>query len=204
MRLVPTVHASRPKPANGKTSDLHGDKLTFSIRRLQVFVYRAPIKTPVMTSFGTMHDRPAVVVRIEDGDDSFGWGEVWCNYPTCGAEHRARLIETVLAPLLLEFEFENPAELFDHLTDMTHVLAIQTAEIGPIAQAIAGVDIAVWDLVAHRQNKPLYELLGGTKRDIQVYASGINPAGVADTVERAREQGYQAFKVKIGFGQETD
>ena len=151
-----------------------------------------------------MRDRPAVLVRIEDGDGCFGWGEVWCNYPTCGAEHRARLVETVLAPLLLEFEFEEPSEVFDHLTDSTHVLAIQTAEIGPIAQAIAGVDIAVWDLMARGRNKPLYEFLGGNRRDIPVYASGINPTDTADTVQRAREQGYQAFKVKIGFGQEAD
>ena len=67
--------------------------MTLVIRRLQIFVYRAPIETPVMTSFGTMRDRPAVLVRIEDGDGCFGWGEVWCNYPTCGAEHRARLVE---------------------------------------------------------------------------------------------------------------
>ncbi len=178
--------------------------MTIVIRRLQIFVYRAPIETPVMTSFGTMRDRPAVLVRIEDGDGCFGWGEVWCNYPTCGAEHRARLVETVLAPLLLEFEFEEPSEVFDHLTDSTHVLAIQTAEIGPIAQAIAGVDIAVWDLMARGRNKPLYEFLGGNRRDIPVYASGINPTDTADTVQRAREQGYQAFKVKIGFGREAD
>ncbi|MDA0239457.1 MAG: mandelate racemase/muconate lactonizing enzyme family protein [Proteobacteria bacterium] len=178
--------------------------MTYSISRLEVFVYRAPIEIPIMTSFGTMHDRPAVTVRIEDADGCFGWGEVWCNYPTCGAEHRARLVETVFAPLLLNYEFEQPEEIFDYLTSKTHVLAIQTAEIGPIAQSIAGLDIAIWDLVARKEGEPLYQRLGGTARSIPVYASGINPTDAADTIGRARDQGYRAFKVKIGFGHDAD
>ncbi len=70
------------------------------IRRVESFVYRAPVATPVVTSFGVMTERPAVLVRIEDGDGAAGWGEVWCNFPGCGAEHRARLIDTVIAPLV--------------------------------------------------------------------------------------------------------
>ena len=178
--------------------------MNHSVARVEVFVYRAPIDTPVMTSFGIMYDRPAVVVRIEDKDGCFGWGEVWCNYPTCGAEHRARLVETVMVPLIVELEFENPEEMFRHLTARTHVLAIQTAEFGPIAQCIAGIDLAVWDLVARKENRPLYEWLGGDLQDIPVYASGINPKHAAATVQRAREQGYHAFKVKIGFGHDAD
>ena len=61
-----------------------------SIHGVDVFVYRAPIDIPVMTSFGQMYDRPAVIVRLRDADGHIGWGEIWCNYPTCGAEHRAK------------------------------------------------------------------------------------------------------------------
>lgn len=179
--------------------------MKFRISRVEVFVCRAPIDEPVMTSFGHMHDRPAVLVRVEDTQGSFGWGEVWCNYPTCGAEHRARLIETVFAPLLIGFEFEQPEEIFTHLTDRSHVLAIQTAEVGPIAQCIAGLDIAVWDLVARSERIPLYKRLGGEQQSqVPVYASGINPTGAVETVGRARESGYIAFKVKIGFGHDSD
>ncbi len=178
--------------------------MTISIQNVKVYVYRAPIDTPVMTSFGSMYDRPAVIVRLEDADGSVGWGEVWCNYPTCGAEHRARLVESVFAPLLLKTTFEHPMDAFDFLTDATHVLGIQTAEIGPIAQSIAGIDIAIWDLFAKQKNKPLYQLLGGTEPEISVYASGINPTEAAKTIGRARDLGYNAFKVKIGFGHEAD
>ena len=28
----------------------------------------------------------------------YGWGEVWCNFPLTGAEHRAKLIDNVFKP----------------------------------------------------------------------------------------------------------
>jgi hypothetical protein len=70
--------------------------------RAEAFVFRAPIDVPVRTSFGTMPDRPAVLVRLEEADGACGWGEAWCNFPSVGADHRARLISNVLVPLLLQ------------------------------------------------------------------------------------------------------
>ncbi len=157
-----------------------------------------------MTSFGNMTDRPAVIVRLEDQDGVEGWGEVWCNYPACGAEHRAKLIATVFAPLLIGYSFEAPQEVFDCLTERSHVLAIQTAEIGPIAQCIAGLDIAVWDLTARKSGSPLHRLLGGEASSVSIYASGVNPTDAPETIERARRDGFRAFKVKIGFGHDED
>ena len=69
----------------------------FAIRKLEAFCYRYPLSTPVVTSFGRMLNRPAVFVRAEDEDGVVGWGEVWSNFPSTGAEHRARLINEVLA-----------------------------------------------------------------------------------------------------------
>ena len=58
----------------------------FTIERFDVFVFRAPADPPVQTSFGIMRDRPAVLVRLTDADGTVGWGEIWCNFPTVGAE----------------------------------------------------------------------------------------------------------------------
>ena len=140
--------------------------------RIDAYVLRHPVATPVRTSFGVMHDRPAVLVRVEDADGAHGWGESWCNFPSCGAEHRARLIETVVAPLLLGAVHASPRAAFERLSDATAVLAIQAGEPGPIAQAVAGVDLALWDLVARRAGQPLWRVLGGDDDRIGVYASG--------------------------------
>ena len=114
------------------------------LRRVQAQVYRYPVDTPVRTSFGIMRDRPALFVRIEDEDGFTGWGEVWCNFPACGAEHRARLLDSVFAPMLEARTFAVPIEVFDDLTRRTAVLAIQAGEPGPLNQCIAGIDIALW------------------------------------------------------------
>ncbi|MCR9140021.1 MAG: mandelate racemase/muconate lactonizing enzyme family protein [Alphaproteobacteria bacterium] len=178
--------------------------LSINIARAEMFVLRAPCETPVRTSFGTMFDRPAVFVRLEASDGATGLGEVWCNFPSCGAEHRGRLLETAIFPALLDGTFDSPADCFAALTNRFERLAIQAGEKGPVAQCLAGIDGALWDLVAKRADAPLYRLLGGTNPIIATYASGINPAGASDTVARCRANGHVAFKLKIGFGDETD
>jgi L-alanine-DL-glutamate epimerase-like enolase superfamily enzyme len=175
------------------------------IARVEAFVFRAPIATPVRTSFGTMHDRPALFVRVTDANGAHGWGEVWCNFPACGAEHRKNLIDTVLAPLLVALpHIDGPEAAFEHLSARSAVLAIQSGEHGPLAQAIAGIDLALWDLAARRAQQPLWRYLGGTGDRIAVYASGINPERPHETAARMLARGHRAFKLKIGFGSERD
>ena len=174
------------------------------VDHIEVAVYRAPIDRPLRTAFGTMVERPAVIVRAIGGD-IVGLGEVWCNFPACGAEHRARLIESFLGPLVQRRAWPSPRAAFEHLTAQAHVLALQAGEPGPIAQAIAGIDVALWDLLARRKGMPLWRLLGGRgEARLPAYASGINPDGALEQARAASADGFCAFKLKIGFGRERD
>ncbi|MFT4115524.1 mandelate racemase/muconate lactonizing enzyme family protein [Bradyrhizobium sp.] len=177
---------------------------SFTIRSVEAFCYRYPLATPVVTSFGRMLNRPAVFIRAVDEDGVEGWGEVWSNFPAPGAEHRGRLVNEVLAPGLVGRRFDGPAAAFEALTKGTEVLALQCGEPGPFAQAIAGIDLALWDLAARRRRLPLWRCLGGNSSTIKVYASGINPGGAAQTAEAALGRGYRALKLKVGFDAETD
>ena len=125
--------------------------MAFTVRALEAYCYRYPLSTPVVTSFGRMLNRPAVFVRAEDEDGVVGWGEVWSNFPSVGAEHRTRLVNEVLAPALTGRAFESPAQAFETLTQGTSVLALQCGEPGPFAQSIAGIDLALWDIFAQRR-----------------------------------------------------
>ena len=178
--------------------------LALHLTKLQAFVMRCPSPVPVRTSFGIMRERPAVFVRAENADGAVGWGEIWCNFPGCGAEHRARLLDTVLAPLLIGQHFADPIQAYAEATRKTDILALQSGEPGPIAQVIAGVDLALWDLCARRANLPLFRLLGGQQARLPVYASGINPDGPLAVVQRKHAEGYRAFKLKIGFSDQQD
>lgn len=178
---------------------------TAPLRHAEVFVFRAPIDAPVRTSFGVMHDRPAVLLRVEDEDGLCGWGEAWCNFPSCGAEHRGRLLAETVLPSALGASWREPGGLVREVARKLRILRLQADEPGPMDQALACLDIALWDLAARRAGVPLHALLGDAAMTaMPAYASGINHPGVAETVARTRQEGYRAFKVKIGFGREQD
>ncbi len=174
------------------------------VARLGIRVLRAQVEQPVRTAFGAMTSRPCLLVRVEDADGARGWGEVWCNFPTCGAEHRARLLETLVAPRLLGRTWSGPAEASHTLARELHTVALQAGEPGPVAQVLAGLDIALWDLLTRRLGVPLHRRLGSERERVPAYASGIDPAEAVPTIERARAAGHRRFKIKVGFGREVD
>ena len=171
---------------------------------IEAFAFRVPIATHVKVSFGTFRDRPMVLVRVRDKDGTEGWGEAWCNWPSVGAEHRARLAADI-GERLVGRTLTSPDQAFHSLTRELEVLVLQTGEIGPIAQAIAGIDIAMWDLAARKQGLPLYRALGGAPREsLQVYATGINPDEPERFALARYAEGHRAFKLKIGFDRGRD
>lgn len=174
------------------------------IRRVETFIYRVQVNKPVVSTLATLTQRTALLLRLEDSEGAFGWGEVYATLPSYGAEHRAQTVHKLLASLLLGQTIHQPAECWLRLTQKTHAMAIQTGESGPISAAIAGLDCALWDLFARRAAVPLCTLLGGTPQSLPAYASGLNPADGPQVVQACRAQGFRAFKQKIGFGDKVD
>jgi len=174
------------------------------IEHIEAILLRAKIGVPVRTSFGTMYDRPALLVRITDVDGCVGYGEIWCNFPSRGAEYKAGLLVNEFAFWLKGRRFSSPAEIFDGLTAAFAVLGLQTADPGTLLQVIAGVDQALWDLVARRQGEKLCALFGVPGNSVKAYASGIHPKEASERVQVAHDHGFTSFKVKVGFGAETD
>jgi len=175
------------------------------LARIEGWACRSPISLPVATSFGTMRDWLAVFLRLEDGEGVFGWGEIFANWPAAGAEHRVNLLVDDIWPLLRSLKVDDPPTVFGTLTRQTRIRALQCGEPGPFAQCIAGIDIALWALAAHRQHLPLARMPVPQPRDsVPPYASGI-PIGSAEAAfDAARARGFAAFKVKVGFDLDVD
>jgi len=79
----------------------------------------------------------------------------------------------------------------------------QVARIG-----IGAIDIALWDIAGKYYDAPIYELLGGHRRDLPCYASTFHgdengglttPEDFADFAQHCLELGYPAFKIH-GWG----
>ena len=171
---------------------------------IEAFAYRVPIGTPIKVSFGTFSDRPMVLVRVIDSDGAEGWGEVWCNWPAVGAEHRARLAND-MGERLIGRTLASPDQAFRQLTAELEVMVLQTGEVGPIAQVIAGIDIAMWDLAARKRDLPLHRALGGPPcATVPVYATGINPDQPERFAAARYAEGHRAFKLKTGFDNARD
>jgi L-alanine-DL-glutamate epimerase-like enolase superfamily enzyme len=133
----------------------------------------------------------SALVRLETRDGMVAWGESYC------VEARAleAIFKTLIAPLAVGKPASDPL-LLPSMQRTLHNLG----RSGPVVHALAGVDIALWDLRAKRAGVPLYELLGGKRRDrVRAYASLLQYYGDAqllDTVAtQALQEGYGEIKL---------
>ena len=80
---------------------------------------------------------------------------------------------------------------------------------GTTLEAMAGIDIALWDLKGKICDQPLYKLLGGVRDSIRGYASGGWAPGrrTADELGGYVEEGFDAVKMRVegedGFSLDT-
>ncbi|MBM3958948.1 MAG: mandelate racemase/muconate lactonizing enzyme family protein [SAR202 cluster bacterium] len=78
---------------------------------------------------------------------------------------------------------------------------------GVAIEAIAAVDIALWDLKARAVGKPLHKLLGGMREEVPGYGSGgwthYTERQLVAEMARYVEEGFPRIKMKVGkdFGQ---
>jgi L-alanine-DL-glutamate epimerase-like enolase superfamily enzyme len=140
-------------------------------------------------------DRAILVEVVSDAGIS-GWGE-------CAFDGAALMKTFVDQRLRKEVVGKNP---FD-VRQLWDWMFFENHDLGPggtLPNAIAGVDIALWDLKGRLLNQPIYNLLGGRYRD-RIAAYGSVPirrgrVSVEDCVKscvRFVAQGFKAVKVRI-------
>ncbi|MGN6758675.1 MAG: mandelate racemase/muconate lactonizing enzyme family protein [Thermomicrobiales bacterium] len=138
------------------------------------------------------------LVKITADDGTVGWGEA---HAPVGPRATAAVVTDVLAPLLVG---QDPLAIEQHWERMYGSMRLRGHVAGYQLEAIAGVDIALWDLAGKLLDLPVYRLLGGPFRtDLPAYASGVPGRTVEERVEAARgfaDAGYTAVKASIGRG----
>jgi L-alanine-DL-glutamate epimerase-like enolase superfamily enzyme len=132
------------------------------------------------------------LVRVHTDEGVVGVGEV--SPMNVAVTHT--LVEKSLAPLVVG---ENPVDIERLWHKMFHN-PYKLGPMGALLEAIAGVDIALWDIAGKVADRPVYELLGGTFREApEVYASsmqrGMSPKEEAERAVSFQEQGYRAYKI---------
>jgi D-galactarolactone cycloisomerase len=136
----------------------------------------------------------AVLVKITTADGLVGWGE--CHAPSAPRMH-ARIITDLFAPILRGQDARQINGLWDRLFTTERVRGYST---GAHFEALAGVDLALWDLLGKAVGLPVSQLLGGRFRDELPLYRGVGGATmdalVADA-RRAADSGLQM--VKMGY-----
>jgi len=133
-------------------------------------------------------------VRVRTNDKAEGWGQI----STFDADISAMIMHRKIAGHALG---KDPADI-----DATVDECIEANYKYPwsfVCRALAGVDTAIWDLLAKREGKSVCELLGGQRRPIVAYGSSmsrsIKPEDEAARLLRLKEsKGFRAFKIRIG------
>ncbi|MGI8880387.1 MAG: mandelate racemase/muconate lactonizing enzyme family protein [Jatrophihabitans sp.] len=149
------------------------------------------------------------LVRVETSDGVIGWGE---SKAPVAPEVAAEIVNQLLAPVALGSSLTDIAVTWER---MYAGMRVRGHASGFWLEALAGVDIALWDAWARTLGQPVHVLLGGAFRtDVPVYASGIPARRIAadpsaaeairTEADRLVAAGWTAIKVAIGIDPEAD
>lgn len=149
--------------------------------------------------------RPMTLLRVAADDGTVGWGEAFGPPKT-----NAAICEELVADSVLGID---PFEV-ESLMERAYAGQYHFARRGPLQCVLAGLDMAIWDLIGKQLDKPVHELLGGPNREaITPYASLMmqyDPesdsleADSASQLQQAVDGGFVAAKIKIGRGIDDD
>jgi L-alanine-DL-glutamate epimerase-like enolase superfamily enzyme len=148
---------------------------------------------PTVTSWGTYTDVSMVLVEVRTDAGITGVGEALARFsPRAYAE----LIETSLKPRLVG---RDPMDIQAHWLAMRRALSGRAG--GMLFEAIAGVDIALWDILGKVAGLPIHRLLGGMGRtEVPVYAASVNWGSdefMDRELDRYLEKGFPRIKGKM-------
>ncbi|MCR9239322.1 MAG: mandelate racemase/muconate lactonizing enzyme family protein [Alphaproteobacteria bacterium] len=147
-----------------------------------------------VTSWGTYEHVSLVLVEIRTDAGINGVGETLARF---APKAYAELINNTLRPRLIGKPVH---EISAHWNNMRRALSGRCG--GMLIEAIAGVDIALWDILGKAANMPLWMLLGGQgRKSIPVYAASINWVEDAEAdaeLDAYLEAGFPRIKIKTG------
>lgn len=183
------------------------------IARVEAFVVTLPRDTPYLGPLGpgeavnargyfvrrgnrTIYptvDR-SVLLKVTAEDGLIGWGET---YGLVAPDAVTAIVDDVLGPCLVGREADDPAAVWDELYDLMRVRGCWG---GLWCDALAAVDIALWDLLGKRRSEPLARLLAPGRPPaarIPAYVSGLPRATLGERVVLAQDfvaRGFDAVK----------
>jgi len=164
---------------------------------LAVETVRLPLRRPLRFAWGALAERELVRVRLRFGPGDAGEGEA---APLEGYDGVP--LAAVLAALDAYAAVLADAGPED---DAASLLEACRAE-RPLPQALAAVDLALWDRAGRRAGRPVAALLGGDASQpvaVNALIGAEDRAGAAQDATAAVAAGFTCLKVKVGIGDDA-
>lgn len=141
----------------------------------------------------TCPGRNYVVVKIvTDEPGLYGVGDATLNGRELAV---ATLLRDHIAPLLLGRDPDQIEDIWQMLFRGSYWRS------GPVQMtALAGIDLALWDIKGKRAGLPVYSLLGGKTRDgalAYTHAGGRDVVEVEDNVRKAMARGFRCVRAQV-------
>ncbi len=142
----------------------------------------------------------SVIVKVTGESGKTGWGET---YGIVAPKAVTAIIEDVLGPVVIGRDPSDAAVIHEDLYDL---MRVRGQSGGYYGDALAGLDIAIWDLFGKAANLPLSALLGGRRRErIPAYVSGLPKATLKERCDLATEwvaKGFTGIKFAAAMSDE--
>jgi L-Ala-D/L-Glu epimerase len=156
----------------------------------------ARLRAPMVSARGAVSERELLLVRVQDAQGLVGAGEAapLQSYDGVSMDDVRSALEDC-RPVLERGDGSGRAEL---------LAACARAAVLP--QALAAIDLALWDLEGHRQGEPVWRLLGASKAPalaVNATVAQADRAGAAAAARRAADAGFTCVKVKVGLGDDA-
>ncbi|WP_175873574.1 L-rhamnonate dehydratase [Burkholderia sp. BCC0397] len=181
---MPTIRAVRALTVRGGGADYHDQDAGHWIDdHIATPMSRYPEYRQSRQSFG-INVLGTLVIEIEASDGTVGFAV------TTGGEIGAFIVERHLARFIEGQRVTDIEKMWDQMFYAT----LYYGRKGVVLNAISGVDLALWDLLAKVRQEPVHQLLGGKVRDeLEFYATGARP-------DLAKEMGFIGGKLPLHHG----
>jgi len=151
---------------------------------------------PLETSYGTLRERELLIVALTGEDGVTGYGEAAPLEPYDGVSlERAQAALESYRPVLMQSQGLNGGQLIE-----------ACRQACDLPQALAAIDLALWDRAGRRAGRPVADLLTDSPaEDVPVNAtlSAIDRAQAAEQAARAVAEGFECVKLKVGVGDDA-
>ena len=162
------------------------------IKRVEPIAVSIPLVKSIKMAGVELRNAGNVLVRVETDGDLVGWGEA-ASAPSMTGE----TVESMMAAV----RYLAPCVAGSDLDDIAAISKRMDRLLYGNSGAKSAVEIALHDALGKAQGRPVFELLGGERRQripiLRMLAANDTQADVAEA-KRAKQEGYVAFKVKVG------